>query len=259
VSLLGVVISFAIQKGGVGKTTSSAITAYLLSKNAKVLCCDFDSQGNMTYLLTQQNIYDFTGRTILQAVKEKDPRPYIHKITDNLDILTSEDFLSTLPRYIYREYKGNPNTLLKETLDQVKEDYDYIIIDCPPNLGDHTINALTASDYCVVMLQSEPFCYDALERFLEFLQGVKDNTNPDIQLAGILSTMLDPRATLDSTILEKAKEDYEDLIFKSVIKRRSRLKEFSIEGINDSTKRDLEALTPYINFVEELKKRVQKG
>lgn len=253
------VISFAIQKGGVGKTTSAAITGYLLSKDARVLCCDFDSQGNMTYLLTQQNIYDFTGKTILQAVQERDPRPYIHKITDNLHILTSEDFLSTLPRFIHREYKGNPNTLLQETLNVIRDDYDYIIIDCPPNLGDHTINALTASDYCVVMLQSEPFCYDALERFLEFLQGVKDNTNPDIQLAGILSTMLDQRATLDATILEKARSDYEDIVFESVIKRRSRIKEFTIEGISDSRKKDLEALDSYISFVEELKQRVKEG
>lgn len=256
---MAIVISFAIQKGGVGKTTSSSITGYLLSQDARVLCCDFDSQGNMTYLLTQQNIYNFTDKTILQAVKEKDPRPYIHKITDNLHILTAEDFLSTLPRYIYREYKGNPNTLLKETIDVVKDEYDYIIIDCPPNLGDHTINAMTASDYCVVMLQTEPFCFDALERFLEFLQGVKDNTNPHIQLAGILSSMLDTRATLDSTILDKARSDYEDIVFNSIIKRRSRIKEFSIEGIKNSTKKDLDALGPYINFVEELKTRVKKG
>jgi chromosome partitioning protein len=253
---MAITISFSIQKGGCGKTTSSSIAGYLLSKEAKVLCCDFDSQGNMTYLLTQENIYNFSEKTVLQALKEKDPRPYIHKITDNLHILTAEDFLSTLPRYLYREYNGNPNTLLKETLEVVKDEYDYIIIDCPPNLGDHTINALTASDFCVVMLQTEPFCFDALERFLEFLVGVKDNTNADLQLAGILSSMLDPRASLDSVILEKVKSDYEDLVFKSVIKRRSRIKEYGIEGIKDSTKKDLEALEPYISFIEELKERV---
>jgi chromosome partitioning protein len=252
------VISYAIQKGGVGKTTTTALTSYLLSKEAKVLAIDFDSQGNLTYFLTQRNIYDFTNKTIFQALKEKNPRPYIYNITDNLHILTAEDFLTLLPQFLYRDYKGNRALLLKETIDLVKDDYDYILIDCPPNLGDHTINALSASDYCVVILQSDPFCFDALDRFLEFLQGVQENTNPDLRLAGILTTMLDSRASLDSSILDQAREEYEDLVFKSVIRRRSKIKEYTIEGIKDHTKLDREALEPFKSFIKELKERVIK-
>ncbi|MDP5276096.1 ParA family protein [Chengkuizengella axinellae] len=254
---MAITISFGIQKGGVGKTTSTGITSYLLSQESKVLAVDFDSQGNLTSFLTQQNIYDFTEKTVLEAVKEKDPRPYIHQITDTLHILPAEDFLSTLPQYIYRTYNGNPTTLLKETLDVVDDQYDYILIDLPPNLGDHTINGLSASDFAVVLLQSEPFCYDALERYLQFLQSIKSNTNPDLVLAGILTSMLDGRTTLDASILEQSRREYEDIVFDSTIRRRSRIKEFTITGIMNQTKADKEALTQYVAFTEELKKRVQ--
>jgi chromosome partitioning protein len=254
---MGTTISFGIQKGGVGKTTTTAITSYLLSEMGyKTLAVDFDSQGNLTGMLTQRNIYDFTDHTVLQAVKEKDAAKYIHKVSENLDILPAEDFLALLPQFLHREYKGKPATVLRETLEPVKDNYDFILIDLPPNLGDHTINGLTASDYAVVMLQSEPFCYDALERYLEFLQGVKSNANDELMLGGILTAMLDSRATLDNSIIEQAKEDYGDLLFTSVIKRRSRIKEYSIEGIQSRLKNDQVALEPYKKFIEELIQRV---
>lgn len=254
---MGITITFGIQKGGVGKTTTTAITAFLLSQEAKVLAVDFDSQGNLTQFLTQRNIYDFTKQTVLEAVKEKNPDSYIHHITDSLAILPAEDLLATFPRYLYQEYKGNPATLLRETLAPVKAHYDYILIDLPPNLGDHTINGLTASDYAVVMLQSEPFCYDALDRYLETLQIVQQQTNQSLQLGGILTSMMDARTTLDTSILDKARADYEDVVFSAVIKRRSRIKEFSLEGVQNRTKADQEVLEPYQEFVKELKQRVK--
>lgn len=258
---MGITIAFGIQKGGVGKTTTSAITSYLLSREGKkVLAVDFDSQGNLTQFLSMRNIYDFTKQTVLEAVKEQDARPYIHQITENLHLLPAEDFLSTFPAWLRDSYrgKGNLNTVLRETLAVVKDQYDYIIIDMPPNLGDHTINGLTAADYAVVMLQSEKFCYDALDRYLEFLiDGIKANTNPDIVLAGILASMNDSRTALDNSILEQAREEYQDLMFEAVIKRRSRIKEYAVTGLQDHTRADKEALDQYYEFIRELKERVQ--
>lgn len=254
---MAITISFGIQKGGVGKTTTTAITAFLLAKEAKVLAVDFDSQGNLTYFLTQKNIYDFHNNTVLQACKEKDPRPYIYEISEKLHILPAEDFLALFAQYVHREYKGNPATLLKETLDVVKEDYDYILIDLPPNLGDQTINGLTASDFAVTLLQSEPFCYEALDRYLEFLVGVKEKANSKLQLAGILGSMFDSRTLLDKGIIEKAKEEYEQLMFNVTIKKRSRIKEFVYEGIGDKYTQDRIALNPYKKFVKELLSRVK--
>lgn len=256
---MGLIISFGIQKGGVGKTTTSSITSYLLSQEKKkVLAVDFDSQGNMTQFLTQRNIYDFTKKTILEAVKEQDPRPYIYPVNDYLHILPAEDFLSGFPLWLHRQYKsGDYRTVLRDTLSVVKNEYDYIIIDLPPNLGDHTTNGLAASDYAVVMLQSEPFCYDALDRYLEFLMAVKKEVNPQLVLAGILTTMLDTRASLDNNIVGKAKDEYQDMVFQTTIKRRSRIKEYTITGLQYHTKADKDALDHYHQFVEELKERVQ--
>jgi chromosome partitioning protein len=253
---MGITISFGIQKGGVGKTTSCAITAHLLSKDARVLAVDFDSQGNLTEFLTRRDIYDFTGSTVLEAIKEKDPRPFIVNVKENLDLLPAEDILATFSRWLYREQRGDVNVALRKTLAVVRDEYDYILIDLPPNLGDQTINGLTASDYAVVVLQSEPFCYSALERYLELLQVVKSKTNDKIALAGILVAMSDSRAGIDNSIVEKAREEYGEFVFDSIIKRRSRLKEFVLEGIKEDTKFDREVLEPYSLFIKELKQRV---
>jgi chromosome partitioning protein len=255
---LAKVIAFGIQKGGVGKTTTTAITAWLLAKTYKVLAIDFDSQGNLTAMLTMKNIYDFENKTALEMMKEKDPRPYIYEVSENLHVIPANDFLAQLPLYLHRQYKGNPYIVLKEALEVVQDQYDFILIDCPPNLGDHTVNACCAADYAVALLQSEPFCLDALERYLEFLsEAVKAKVNPNLQLAGVLTTMVDSRAALDASIIDVAKEDYEDLVFGVTIKRRTRIKEFSTNGISDRTKQDQEALEQYNMFVQELLDRVK--
>ncbi|KPV43964.1 ParA family protein [Alicyclobacillus ferrooxydans] len=256
---MGITISFGIQKGGVGKTTTTAICAYLLARKSKVLAVDFDSQGNLTAFLTQRNIYDFEGHTVLQAMMERNPTPYIQTVADNLDVLPAEDLLATFARYTYTQQKGDPNVILCDTLRVVKDDYDYILIDLPPNLGEQTINGLTASDYAVVMLQTEPFCFDALDRYIELLQHIQERTNPNLRLSGILATMMDSRTTLDSAIIEQAIKDYEDVVFKSVIRRRARIKEFSIQGLQSKTRADNSALRPYQDFVKELKERVKES
>ncbi|MEK4078259.1 ParA family protein, partial [Paenibacillus sp. FSL M7-0656] len=158
------VISFGIQKGGSSKTTTSAIVAYILSQEygKKVLAVDLDSQGNLTELLTQRDIYDFHEYTIFEALKERNARKYVHNVTERLDILTAEDHLARFPSWLYASYKGNRSLVLKETLENVQDEYDYIIIDTPPALGDQTINALAASDAVVAMFEASKFCYSAI-------------------------------------------------------------------------------------------------
>lgn len=254
---MGITLSFGIQKGGVGKTTTTGITSWLLSKEAKVLAVDFDSQGNLSFLLSQKNVYDFTGKTVLEACKEMDPRPYIVPVTDTLHLLPAEDLLATFSRWVYRDYKGDPATLLRETLDVVKQDYDYIIIDCPPNLGDQTINALVASDYTVVLLQSEPFCLDAVDRYLDVVNNVIPQVNKELKLAGILTSLVDTRGATDGLIIEQSRRNFKEHVFDVTIKRRSRIKDFSLYGISDQTRADREAMEPYKQFVKELKQRVK--
>lgn len=261
---MAIKISFGIQKGGVGKTTTVGIVSHLLSKDAKVLAVDFDSQGNLTYLLSRKSVYDFQGKSVLEALVEKEASKYIYQVTENLDLLPAEDTLITLTRHIYNDYKGHPLRILAETLKPLENIYDYIIFDLPPNLGEHTLNALVASDFTVPILQTEPFCWDALPRYLETIDLLcTSETNekpihPDLKIAGILATMSDVRSTTDKNIYELAKEDYKDLMFDSVIKRRSRIKDFSLTGISEQYSTDREGLEHYYTFVEELKARVNK-
>lgn len=265
---MGKIISYGIQKGGVGKTSVTAMSAYLLTKRGhKVLCVDFDSQGNLTQFLTQKTPYEFTKKTVFEACKAQDARQFIHNVGDNLDLLPAEDFLSQFSRFLYTEYatniparrQGDPNALslvLKDTLYTVKDDYDYILIDLPPNLGEQTINGMAASDYAVVMFQSEPFCYDALDRYLETLESVIERISPTTALAGILTSMIDQRTSLSQYIYKQAKENYGDLLFESVIIRRARVPEMSFEGIQANTAKDREVLKMYESYLEELIDRV---
>ena len=124
----------------------------------------------------------------------------------------------------------------------MKDQYDYILIDLHPNLGEQTTNGLAASDEAVVMLQCEPFCYNALDRYIEFVLAVKQELNPELSIAGILPTMLDVRATVDNAVLADVRAEYEEFVFDTVIRRKARIKEFSSLGIQTSTKADREAL-----------------
>jgi len=255
---MGIVISIGLQKGGVGKTTTTAIAAHLLSKNSKVLAIDFDPQGNLTQFLTQRNIYDFSNSTIFEACKARNPRPQIVRITDNLHLLPADDMLSTFSTWLYQKKFLDNTTILKETIDVVKNEYDYILIDLPPNLGELTVNGLCASDYAVAMLQSEPFSYDALDRYISTLSLIQQKKNSKLILCGILPTLLDSRTIIDSAIIDKARIEYDDVMFKTTITRKNRIKEFSITGIRESSKSDIMALGAYYSFVEELKYRVNR-
>lgn len=255
---MGTIISFGNRKGGVGKSTTVGIVSFLIAKKHKVLAVDFDGQGNLTQMLTQKSPYDYRGKTAYEACLNKNPLPYIVKLSSKLHLLPAEDLLDNLPRYLYREYNGIPENLLRETLNIIRDDYGYILIDLPPNTGDCTLNGLSASDYAVVLLQSEPFCLDALDRYIfSTLKLVQKNRNQSLRLLGILTTMID-RTSLSSIILEKARKDWEEYVFDTVIKRKSKIKEFSITGISDRTKADRQALKEYQNFTKELISRVQK-
>lgn len=256
---MGITISFGLQKGGVGKTTTTAITAYLLAKNYRVLAVDFDSQGNLTQMLTTEDIYGFTGKTVLEAIQEKNADPYIVEVNENLHLLPAEDLLALLPNRLIEMYPDRKDQLasLRMLLEPIKDRYDYILLDLPPNVGDQTLCGLVASDYAVVVMQTEPFAFNALERYLETMELAQEMANPDLRLAGILTCLMSQQTSIDNAIRYQTIEDYETLVFDTVIKRKARIKEFSLEGIQDRTKADREALEQYQSFVEELLARVE--
>lgn len=254
---MGTVITVGIQKGGCGKTTTTGSLLHLLSQKHKVLGIDLDSQGNLTELMTQRDIYDFHGSTVLEALQSQNASPYIQQLSENLDILTADDLLATFPRWLYTDYRGNRSLVLHEMLKPLRDKYDYILLDTPPALGDHTINALTTSDFALVMFETSKFCYSALSRFMETVEQVQKRVNPNLQVAGILTAIIDKRRTDTKALLELVSEEYEGLVFENVINRKAATGRLSINGFSNNPELT-DALDQYKNVVEELMSRVKQ-
>ena len=258
---MGYTVSVGTHKGGIGKSTVTCVTAWLLaSQGQRTLVVDYDPQGNSTFILTQSNIYNFTGKTIYEAIQAQNANSFIQHVSQNLDLVPAEDFLGLLPRYLYTEYpdKQNLPLVLAKTLQPVKDQYDWILIDLPPQLGDITVTGIAASDYAIPLLESSVLCYDALDRYLETLEAVQTKVSPNLRLLGILPTMVDSRANIDSTIIDKARNEYGDGVFSTVIKRRARVKEWTLTGIRNDTREDREAMKQYESFLKEVLLRVRQ-
>lgn len=248
-----VIISFGMRKGGVAKTTTAAITCFLLSKKAKVLAVDFDSQGNLTEMISQQALESFADRTIYDACVGKNPQGYIHKISNTLDLIPADENLINFSALLTEDNKA---VLLRDTLAHLKGQYDYIIIDTPPHMGEESTNAIVASDFTVIPMLADGMSYKTLSRYMQFIQMIQEAGSP-VKVAGLLLTLFDPRSTLDSLVVELTSTGYSNLLFDSKIKKRVRIKEFFLQGITDKSRVDKEALEPYVTFVKELERRVR--
>jgi len=252
------VITFGISKGGCSKTTSSGITAYLLSQEHKVLCLDMDGQGNLTSFLTGEfdicGVYE--GKTTLEAIMDEDVSSYIVQITNNLHLVPSNDYLASLPRRMFEEKKGT--SALSKALAPVLNQYDYIIIDTPPALSEHTILSLSASDSVVVMFDGSQFCYYAIDKFLEICEAARQKGNSKLSVAGILFSLIDVRAKENKDMIEVIDEEYSTLRFNTIIRRKATTRRLGIYGFFDNPELK-DALENYIPFVKELKERVVKG
>lgn len=250
----GKVITFSLQKGGVGKTTTSTLTAFLLSQRGhKVLAIDLDSQGNMTQILSDtDDLSVFESNTVREGMLQGNLKPYIRVASDTLHYLPADDYLVLLADY---EGAIPRHELLIASLIDLLDDYDYIIIDTPPNLGVQTLNALMASDYVVIMFETAKLAYNAISRFLETIQTVKDKGNDQIEVLGILATLSDARRNDNKELLELVKEEYPDLVFKTVISRKAAIGRIPVYGLYSNP--EIKAATEQHNqFIKELTERV---
>lgn len=254
------IISFGIQKGGSSKTTTSGVVAYLLSQNYRVLAVDMDSQGNLSELLTGRDVIEFRGKTILEAMQAQDATGYIYRVTDNLHLIAAEDLLATFSRWLYSDFRAkhvnDRSLILAKTLATVREDYDYIIIDTPPALGDQTINALAASDYVVAMFEASKFCYSALGRFLETCWHVRERVSPGMAVAGILRGLIDSRRTDNKALISVVGDNYGELCFESVLTRNAAAGRLGMTGFENNSELS-QATAQYKVFLEELMERVK--
>lgn len=218
------IISFANQKGGVGKTTSAInIAAAIGLKGKKTLLLDCDPQGNASsgVGIRRNRIGATTYDILIGRARAEDA--IIKTEYKNLSVLPSSMPLAAaeleLADLEYRAFR------LKNALESVKNDYDYIFIDCPPSLGMLTINALTASDGVIVPMQCEYFSLEGLTQILSTVKQVKRLYNPDLSLTGILITMHNGRLNLSVQVLDELKKHYADKLFSTPISRNVRLSE----------------------------------
>ena len=243
-------ITFALQKGGVGKTTSTVSTAEILSAAGyRVLVVDFDSQGNATKILTGNSIYQYSGKTIMEAIQEGNVEPFIETVKKGLDLIPAEDRLAAFSRYIYTAGINNPYATLKRILEPLEARYDYVFVDVGPELGDRAINAIVYVDDIIIPMDCGDLSMDAMVRFIEFVDATREEGLTNAKIAGIVLTMRDGRPLIyERDISEGVRAAYGDLVFKTEIRRRVRIKEIPAIGVDLNEA----AMNDYVFLVEEL-------
>ena len=216
------VVSFSNQKGGVGKTTSCVnIAAQIANKGKKVLLIDMDPQGNATSGLglvkskIKKTIYDvIIGRCDIKDAIIKTEFKNLSAVTANIDLAGAE-----LELYELEEDKN----FTKLALDSIKDDFDYIFIDCPPSLGMLTVKALSVSDGVVIPMQCEFYSLEGMSQLFNTVKRIREVFNPDLQIVGILLTMYNARLTLTTQVVDELRKYYAEKLFKVPISRTVRL------------------------------------
>jgi chromosome partitioning protein len=249
---MGKIIAIANQKGGVGKTTTAInLAASLAALEFKSLVVDADPQANATSGLgynpreVQQSIYDcMTSDLAVREVIKPTNFEFLYLIPSHIDLVGAEVEMINIP---------NREERMREALASVKDDYDFILIDCSPSLGLVTVNALSAANSVLIPVQCEFFALEGLGKLLNTVKIIQTRLNPALKIEGILLTMYDARLKLSNQVVEDVNLHFKDLVFQTMIPRNIRLSESPSYGLpalaHDA---DSKGAVSYLNLAREV-------
>lgn len=236
-------ITYSNFKGGTGKTTNSTMMGYHLAKKGyKTLLIDLDPQANATalYSLTRQNqtgeVMTF-NKTLMSAIAENDLESIVTPIADNLFLLPSFADLTSYPLFLEKKFPNDikkRSTYFSELIKNIDTEFDYILFDVPPTLSTFTDSAVLASDYVIIVLQTQERSFIGAEAFIKYLQELMGTYNTDFDILGILPVLQKNNAIVDKSVLKNATETFgKENMFKNVVKNMERLKRYDMTGIID--------------------------
>jgi chromosome partitioning protein len=256
---MGKIIAIANQKGGVGKTTTTInLAAALGVLEKKVLIIDADPQANATsgLGLDVEEVENGTYQLILHAVEVSDAilktnSPNVSVVPAHIDLVAIELELVD---------KDDREYMLKNAISEIKNEYDYILIDCAPSLGLITLNALTAADSVIIPIQCEYYALEGLGKLLNTIKSIQKVHNPELDIEGMLLTMYDSRLRLSNQVVAEVKKHFSSMVFKTIIQRNIRLGEAPSFGETiiayDATSK---GAVNYINLAHEIIKKNKNG
>lgn len=263
------IITFGNFKGGVGKTTNAVQVAYELSKRGlSTLLMDLDPQANATNILlkTKANISDELAHfdsSLMISIEHEDLTTSIVNIKDNLDLMGSAPDFALFPRYMEKKFKDNYNDRVKyldKLIQPVADKYDYVIIDIPPTISLITDAALYASDWCIVVMQTQQQSFDGAAAFIEYIQDDIVNTYkaPRLDVIGILAVLIQAGAPVDETTMANAIDYFgKENILPTAIHSMQRLKRYGITGITTTQKYDRNVFEVYKKVTDDILERIK--